>query len=252
MLMILGVCIRMTEEEQEISTREMIKGFNDKASEAKTTITGGQSVFNEFPIIGGIANVVINNNEIIYPKNGKLGDILILTKPLGSRVAVNLYQWYKLNNERWKKASKLISIEDTQRAYDICCSEMSALNKTAAELMIKYRCHGATDVTGFGILGHAQNLAGCQEEKLDLRIHTLPIIHKMAYMNDKVVNYKLLEGFTAETSGGLLMMIPPEKVDGYLKEFRERQGQDAWIIGEVVKGERNAFIDKNVKLLEVE
>eukprot|EP01022_Parablepharisma_sp_SALTPOND_P001062 TRINITY_DN105514_c0_g1_i1.p4 TRINITY_DN105514_c0_g1~~TRINITY_DN105514_c0_g1_i1.p4 ORF type:complete len:288 (-),score=39.39 TRINITY_DN105514_c0_g1_i1:2655-3518(-) len=251
MLMILGVCLNMTPEEQKISTREMMKGFNDKAKEAGTAITGGQSVFNEYPIIGGIANVVINDSEIIYPKNGRAGDVLVLTKALGSRVAVNLYKWFLTKNERWQKAKKLISEADVQKAYDICCDEMTTLNKSAAELMVKYGAHGATDVTGFGILGHARNLAEAQEKPIDLKIHTLPVIYKMADMHDKVINYKLMEGFTAETSGGILMMVPQDKVDSLLKEFKKRENKEAWIIGEVVKGNRQAYITKKPKIIEV-
>eukprot|EP00830_Metopus_es_P004140 TRINITY_DN1382_c0_g1_i1.p1 TRINITY_DN1382_c0_g1~~TRINITY_DN1382_c0_g1_i1.p1 ORF type:complete len:268 (-),score=43.73 TRINITY_DN1382_c0_g1_i1:73-876(-) len=251
-LMILGVCLNMSPEEQEISTREMIKGFNDKAIEGGTVITGGQTVFNEYPMIGGVANVVLSPNEFIIPKYGRAGDVLILTKPLGSRVAVNLHQWMRLKNEKWQKAKQFISEEETQRAFDICCAEMSSLNKFGAELMRKYKCHGGTDVTGFGILGHAKNLAEAQVESLDLRLHSLPIIQRMAYMQDKVTNFKLMQGYTAETSGGLLMMISPEYVDPLLREFKEKQQFEAWIIGDVIKGERKAYIDEKCKIIEVE
>jgi len=251
MLMILGVCLNMSEEEQEISTREMIKGFNDKANEAGTIITGGQSVFNEYPMIGGVANTVINDSEIIYPKRGREGDVLILTKPIGSRVAVNLYKWYKNNDEKWNKAKSYISETDVQKAYDICSGEMASLNKTAAELMVKYKAHGATDITGFGLLGHAKNLAEAQEQKIDLRIHSLPIIYKMHELHDKVVNYKLFEGFSAETSGGILMMVSPDHADQILREFKQIENKDAWIIGEVVKGNKQAFIEKKPKIIEV-
>ncbi len=251
MLMILGVCLNMSPEEQEISTREMMKGFNDKAREGDTIITGGQSVFNEYPMIGGVANVVLDDSDIIYPKHGKAGDVLVLTKALGSRVAVNLYKWLKSQNEHWQKAKKLISETDVQKAYDICCGEMTSLNKSAAELMVKYKAHGATDITGFGILGHTKNLAEAQEDQVDLRIHTLPVIYRMADMHDKVINYKLTEGYSAETSGGILMMVAPDKVDSLLKEFRQKENKDAWIIGEVVKGNRQAYIDPKYKILEV-
>ena len=251
MLMILGVCLDMTPEEQEISTREMIRGFNNKAAEAKTIITGGQSVFNDFPIIGGVANTVLKDEEIIYPRNAREGDVLVLTKALGSRVIVNAYKWYKSNDEHWKKAKDLISVKDLERAYDICCGEMTSLNKTAAELMVKYKVHGGTDVTGFGILGHTKNLAEAQERPVDLVINTLPIIHRMLDIHDKVVNYKLTEGYAAETSGGILMIVPSDKVDQLLREFKEKENKEAWIIGEVVRGNKKAYIAKDFKTIEV-
>ena len=82
MLMILGVSLKMQEHQREIVTREMIRGFNDCAAEAETLITGGQSVMNQWPIIGGVANVVCHENEYIRPNGGKVGDVLVLTKPL--------------------------------------------------------------------------------------------------------------------------------------------------------------------------
>ncbi len=91
MLMILGVSLKMQEHQREIVTREMIRGFNECAAEAQTLITGGQSVMNQWPIIGGVANVVCHENEYIRPNGGKAGDVLVLTKPLGTQVAVNLY-----------------------------------------------------------------------------------------------------------------------------------------------------------------
>ena len=74
----------MQETEREIVTKAMIQGFNDCANDAGTQITGGQSIMNPWPIIGGVANVICNKDEYIRPNNGKVGDILVLTKPLGT------------------------------------------------------------------------------------------------------------------------------------------------------------------------
>lgn len=79
---------------------------------------------------------------------------------------------------------------------------MARLNKNAAMLMHKYRAHCATDVTGFGIIGHASNLAENQKDSVDIRIHTLPILANMtAVAKTCGINFKLLEGYSAETSG---------------------------------------------------
>jgi selenide, water dikinase len=91
MLMVLGISRIMKEEDREIVTREMIRGFNDCASEAETMVTGGQSIMNPWPIIGGVANTMCREDEYIRPNFGRSGDILVLTKPLGTQVAVNLY-----------------------------------------------------------------------------------------------------------------------------------------------------------------
>lgn len=79
---------------------------------------------------------------------------------------------------------------------------MARLNKNAALLMHKYSAHGATDVTGFGILGHADNLAKIQDSQVSFVINSLPIFANMAAVYRVCgINFKLLDGYSAETSG---------------------------------------------------
>ena len=73
-LMVLAVSMKMLENEREIVTRELIRGFNDCATEAETMITGGQSIMNPWPIIGGMANVTCKTDEFIRPNHGQPGD----------------------------------------------------------------------------------------------------------------------------------------------------------------------------------
>lgn len=145
----------MKENEREIVTREMIRGFNDCAVEAKTLVTGGQSIMNPWPIIGGVANVMCNEGEYSMPNNGKEGDVIILTKPLGTQVAVNLHEWLLEKNERWNKSLAFVNEEEAKTSYYLALELMAHLNINTAKLMRKYKCHGATDITGFGLLGHA-------------------------------------------------------------------------------------------------
>ena len=81
-----------------------------------------------------------------------------ITKPLGTQLAVNAYQWLP-NPQKWQRAGNVISKEDAVRAYTTAMSSMSRLNRNGARLMRQYAAHGATDVTGFGYVGHARNLA---------------------------------------------------------------------------------------------
>lgn len=149
----------MNEKERQIVTETMIRGFNDTATEAETMITGGQSILNPWPIIGGVANVVCDEDEYVKVNRGQPGDVLLLTKPLGTQVAVNLNEWLIEDNQKWKyNASKIVSAEQAKDIYYRGVESMATLNKNAASLMKKYECNGATDVTGFGIRGHAENL----------------------------------------------------------------------------------------------
>ena len=255
MLMILAVSLEMAESEREITTREMIKGFNDCCLEARTLVTGGQTILNPWPIIGGVANTMCDEGEYIKPNFAKSGDVLILTKPLGTQVAVNLHQWLIEKNEKWTKSQQYISFEEAKSAYYLTCESMCRLNKDSAKLMKKYQSHGATDITGFGLVGHAQNLVAVQQEPVDFEIHSLPLIHHMGLINEHIFNFRLTLGYSAETSGGLLVILDPSQVQGFIKEHREVYGQDVWVVGDVIPraegSEPKASIKADFKIIEV-
>eukprot|EP01051_Picozoa_sp_SAG22_P025127 SAG22_NODE_7294_length_754_cov_1.403053_2_plen_172_part_01 len=90
MLMVLAASQDMAPEHRKIVTGEMIRGFSDLAKEGQTIITGGQTVLNPWPIIGGVAQSVEANAGMIIPEHAVAGDVLVLTKPLGTQLAVNL------------------------------------------------------------------------------------------------------------------------------------------------------------------
>jgi len=180
MLMVLAISLNMDETERHIVTEEMIRGFNDCATDADCNITGGQSILNPWPIIGGVANVVCHKDEYIRPNKGQAGDLILLTKPLGTQVAVNLNEWLLQDSAKWTdKASSLVTAEEAKKYYYMAVESMGTLNRNAASLMHKYDCHGATDVTGFGIRGHAENLVQVQKNKVDFKINKLPIIGQL-------------------------------------------------------------------------
>merc|ERR1719245_201096 len=132
--------------------------------------------------------------------------VLVLTKPLGTQVAVNLHQWLEEEGEKWDKVKAVISREEVREAYRAAMFSMARLNLTGAKLMHKYKAGAATDVTGFGILGHAKNLAENQIQEVSFTIHMLPIIKNMVKVAKSVGNmFQLLQGYSAETSGGLLL-----------------------------------------------
>jgi len=92
-LMLLATSMDMKEVDREICTKLMIKGFNDQCKSAETQVSGGQSIVNPWPIIGGVAKTICKNEDIIMPRNAVPGDIIVLTKPLGTQVAANVKQW---------------------------------------------------------------------------------------------------------------------------------------------------------------
>eukprot|EP01017_Pseudomicrothorax_dubius_P014780 TRINITY_DN172_c0_g2_i1.p1 TRINITY_DN172_c0_g2~~TRINITY_DN172_c0_g2_i1.p1 ORF type:complete len:263 (+),score=50.12 TRINITY_DN172_c0_g2_i1:438-1226(+) len=251
-LMLLSVSTKMVEHEKETITRLMIQGFDDLVREAGAKTSGGQTVFNPWVIIGGVAMSVIPRAEVIYPNNAEAGDVLVLTKPLGTQIAVNLNQWNRSRSTQWTHASEFISEAAADVAYDIACASMSRLNLNGARLMQKYKARAATDITGFGFLGHTRNLAAAQHAKVDMRLHTLPVISGMADFDKKLIDFRLKEGFSAETSGGLLIALRKDVASSFMNELRERYGQPSWLVGEVIKGEGKASIAEDAQILEVQ
>ena len=145
-----------------------------------------------------------------------------------------------------------ITILQVRKSYDYAIHSMARLNRTAARLMHKYNAHGATDVTGFGLLGHAQNLASHQKNEVSFVIHNLPIIAKMAAIAKACGNtFQMMQGNAVETSGGLLICLPREQAAAYCKDIEKQEGYQAWIIGIVEKGNRNARIIDKPRVIEV-
>jgi len=255
-LMILAASNKMESETRDVVTRAMIEGFNFTCQQAGVECTGGQSVINPWPIIGGTAMSACSENEFIMPISAIEGDVIVLTKPLGTQVAVNLNEWRQLENkETWSKALEVISESEVDHAYKMAVESMSRLNKNAAILMHKYHAHACTDVTGFGILGHASNLAQNQKAKVDIEIDTLPIINKMDIVAEKIPWFNLKEGYSAETSGGLFLSMPKNEALNFIKELVELDKQPAWIIGRVVeasnKSKNQARIMDNFNIIQV-
>lgn len=285
MLMLLAASTDMDELERTVTTREILKGFAERVQLAQTVVTGGQTVINPWPLIGGVAMSVVTASEMIPSPSLRLacphsngipvpmsrgirpGDVLVLTKPLGTQLAVNLQQWVRRPSPVYEtKIRSHISEEEILQLYNDACAGMKRLNRTAAELMKTFHAHAATDVTGFGILGHAMNLAAtaslnheAEKEEVCLVFHTLPMyrsaVKASRLMEDKP--YRLLEGFSAETSGGLLLALESKEcAEAFCKEIEKREPGEAakaWIVGDVIakKSDEAARFDPHLTIVEV-
>uniref|UniRef100_A0A2R9BWG8 Selenide, water dikinase 1 n=1 Tax=Pan paniscus TaxID=9597 RepID=A0A2R9BWG8_PANPA len=220
MLMLLGVSNKMTDRERDKVMPLIIQGFKDAAEEAGTSVTGGQTVLNPWIVLGGVATTVCQPNEFIMPDNAVPGDVLVLTKPLGTQVAVAVHQWLDIP-EKWNKIKLVVTQEDVELAYQEAMMNMARLNRTAAGLMHTFNAHAATDITGFGILGHAQNLAKQQRNEVSFVIHNLPVLAKMAAVSKACGNmFGLMHGTCPETSGGLLICLPREQAARFCAEIK--------------------------------
>jgi len=252
MLMLLATSKDFTETERDVVIPLLMKGFQDTAREAGCLVTGGQTVVNPWCTVGGVASSVCRDGDVIMPENAEAGMVLVLTKALGTQVVVNLHQWMEEEGDKWDKVKEVVTKEEVKDAYRQGMMSMARLNLTGAKLMHKYKAGAATDVTGFGILGHAKNLAENQIQEVSFTIHTLPIIKNMVKVAKSVGNmFQLLQGYSAETSGGLLLAINKEAAPAFIKDIKEMEDCDAWIIGDVTEGPRTANIVDDPTIIEV-
>lgn len=191
-------------------------------------------------------------SEIIFPTKAEPGDALVLTKPLGVQLATNAPIWMEEeDSENWKKISEYLTCGEIMEAYGKAVKSMTMLNRLAAELMHKYEAHAATDVTGFGLTGHAENLLAFQEQQLDFVINSLPVIKHVKKIAE-ILNRqaKLLAGRMVETSGGLLIALPSKHAQNYCDEFEATSGCGCWIIGRVDSGSGKVIIE-DLDIVEV-
>ncbi|KRX81004.1 Selenide, water dikinase [Trichinella sp. T6] len=260
MLMLLSVSNKMSERERDVVIPLMMKGFNDCAQEAETQVEGGQSVLNPWITIGGVATAVCPPENIIMPYNLCPGDVLVLTKPLGTQLMVNVKNWLDLEHSKFNSIRHVISEESVQKVHDYSVKSMIRLNRTAAKLMHKYNAHGATDITGFGIVGHANNLAKIQKKPVTIVIDKLPFLYRMVEVAKIAGWQRLLNGLSPETSGksiaecilgGLLIAMAPDEAVQFCNEIERTEHQPAWIVGHVEKGENVARLSENCALFEI-
>lgn len=248
MLILLGIPKDISDKERDVVVTNFLNGFKDTATEVGTIIRGGQTVRCPWLLLGGVATSVCYAHEMAKIDEARPGDVLLLTKALGSQVAVNSYEWLKSGNERITQ----LELDEARivRAYQQATEQMCRLNRNAARMTLKYGTHASTDVTGFGILGHADTLAKAQKAEVQFVIHTLPIIEYVPEIAAAIGNgFNLFTGNCAETSGGLLIAVEKEKAELLCRELEQLDGFPVWMIGNVVSGPRSAIIAGDAEIL---
>lgn len=218
---------------------EILRGGYDKAAEAGCLIVGGHSIEDYPPKYGLAVTGTVHPDRVITNANAQPGDILILTKPIGSGILV---AGHKL---------ELSEKDDYQCALD----NMKLLNSNGAELMQKYSCRAATDVTGFSLAGHALKMALASKVSIRIDSEKVPLLNGAlaladsgcipcaAFRNEDYVkdlthfsdmmNYsKRMLMLDAQTSGGLLICAKKEYAGQLLQELKNVYPYSA-VIGEV-------------------
>lgn len=225
----------------EISS-EILRGGAEKAREAGVVIAGGHTVKDKEPKYGLVVLGFIDPQKMLGKGGLKSGDALVLTKPLGFGVTTTA-----LKREQ-------AGVEDVREAVDW----MKRLNSRASQLAVEFGLHGGTDITGFSLLGHGLEMAAASGVSLHLEMKNVPFIscaRKYAEMGcfaggafDNKAHYDSSVTFSPsideenqmllfdpQTSGGLLLGVPQERLEAFLARAGELS-QSAWVIGRVEEG----------------
>jgi selenide,water dikinase len=220
--------------------REILRGGCDKVSEAGASIAGGHSVDDNEPKYGLAVTGVVHPDRILTNCGAKEGDVLILTKPLGTGVLFNACR------------SKKLPWHD----LEVILPEVASLNKKAIETALHYDVHACTDITGFGILGHSLEMAKGSQVQINLFYDRLPFYPGALDMyrrgettGSNRANRKLAEGsfkkkkelsgekeellFDPQTSGGLLLSVSSTEADRLVTELKRAGIETTDRIGEV-------------------
>jgi selenide,water dikinase len=222
----------------------MLKGFGDFCREMGAPVVGGHTIRNPWPIIGGAATGVSEIRKIIYTKGAQVGDRLFLTKPLGIAPAMAAYRLRK--EEEGRELLKEVPEDLVETAVAEAIEGMITSNKPVAEAMQKVPVHAATDVTGFGLKGHAGNMAVLSN--VDIVIDQLAVIRGTPILTE-IFGYPLLQGEAKETAGGMLIAVDKEDADGLLSELDKRKVRH-FEVGYVTEGNGNVNVVKNAKVIE--
>jgi len=224
-------------------TGEILRGGAEKAKEAGVVIAGGHTVQDKEPKYGLIVLGFADPAKMFTKGGAKPGDVLVLSKPLGFGTTTTAIKQAKATSE------------DMAEVIDW----MTRLNRTAAELAQEFGVCGATDITGFSFLGHAWEMAAASGVGFRIEFENVPFIsgakkyakefifpggasdnklffeEHVQYHRELVDEEKFLL-FDPQTSGGLLLSVSREKLNGLLTRAEEI-GQSLWVVGEVVEGD---------------
>ncbi len=222
---------------------DILRGAHDKSKEAGISIVGGHSINDGELKYGLSVTGTVHPAKIIANAGARPGDRIFLTKPLGSGVISTAVRAGKMTDEEAGE----------------CVEWMTKLNRAAAEAMIAAQAHAATDVTGFGLMGHLWEMAAASGVEIALYSAKVPMMDKTfecialgtvpggsygnkSFLEDKAV---YAEGVSeemrialndAQTSGGLLIAVAPEKVDIFIEECEKREENCAVEVAEVIEG----------------
>lgn len=231
----------------------ILNGMEAFAKDLGTTITKGQTIQNPWILVGGAATGMIEKDRLITHSGVKPGDSIILTKPLGIQAIMAMYRLIKsqeIADEIYKIVPEDEIVPTIQRAIDL----MTTSNKPVVEVIRSladntngnFVVHAMTDVTGFGLAGHAGNLAAASA--VDIEITKVPAL-KHAIKLSEMFGYPMDEARGHETAGGMLMAIAKDDEQHFVDAL-ENAGIAGHIVGRALEGTGTAYLSASVEYVE--
>jgi selenide,water dikinase len=227
---------------------DILRGGAEKAAEAGIDIVGGHTIRADEPIYGLSVTGIVHPEHMVTNAGARPSDLLVLTKPLGVGIVTT--------------AAK--NDDDSERAIDEAVRLMSTLNRDACEAMLEIGVNAATDVTGFGLLGHLRNLLCASGTSASLWLDDVPILPAAdAYVRRGIApggtraNHRFVAASVeygpgvpvdaqllladAQTSGGLLIAVPEERAPALVAALARRNSLARAVIGRVEAGTPGAI-----------
>jgi len=220
---------------------EILRGGADKVMEARASVVGGHSIEDNEPKYGLSVTGIVHPEKIIRKGGAKPGDILVLTKPLGIGIITTGIDRGIVDEAAIAKVTNV----------------MTMLNKEASLAMQEVGVHAATDVTGFGLLGHLHEMTQASGVGAKVNLESVPVLpeawdlarreivpegthNNFRYLTDYVHWEHTISHDTqmvlcdAQTSGGLLIAVSPENANRLMKVLQQKGVENARIIGEII------------------
>ncbi len=228
---------------------QILRGATDKANEAGIKIVGGHSIEDNEPKFGMSVTGIIHPDKVIRNFGAKPGDALILTKKIGTGILSTALKRGIISNETREKLTR----------------SMAELNRKPSEIMVNYRTHACTDITGFGLLGHLYEMSSNSKCDVEISYNNVPVFNEAKDLATagiipggsksnlaNVEPHVKFNGLTdseklllcdAQTSGGLLIALPQEDAEKMIKELHDSNIENAKIVGRFTeKGKGNISI----------
>jgi selenide,water dikinase len=219
---------------------QIVAGALSKITESGAVLAGGHTIEDDEPKFGLAVTGIVHPKKYWSNRGAKPGDVILLTKPIGSGVIFNA------------NIKKLVS----DQAMKECIEILTTLNRKAAEVAAGFEVHAATDITGFGLAGHCYEMVKGSQVAMKFSMDRIPVMKEALEMYQKGVttgvnnfNRELVAGairfekdlplwhkeivYDPQTSGGLLLSVPASQGESLLKALQTAEVRWASLIGEV-------------------